>query len=169
MRARMSPQVRGIEDKTQAIVDKALAFAENAANTAWNAISDAVEKALYPGEHRHKQRNAKYKAAMNALLKEAKAAAAAGDYVSAYAIALAAQGLGSLPPYASWPQITGARTQMSATAGTFAKAYAAKAAPQIQQGAGGFYKGASSIPWGIIAAGIATAALFLSSRKGASS
>ena len=140
MRARMSPQVRGIEDKTQAIVDKALAFAENAANTAWNAISDAVEKALYPGEHRHKQRNAKYKAAMNALLKEAKAAAAAGDYVSAYAIALAAQGLGSLPPYASWPQISGARTQ-----------------------------GASSIPWGIIAAGIATAALFLSSRKGASS
>ena len=169
MYARMSPQVRGIEDKASAIVDKALAFAENAANKAWDAVSDAYEKTFYPETHRHKQRNAKYKAAMNALLKEAKAAAASGDFVSAYAIATAAQGLGSLPPYGSWSQIKGARTQMTATAATFAKAYAAKASPQLEQGAGGFYKGASSIPWGIIAAGIATAALFLSSRKGKSS
>ena len=64
-------QVQGLTDSVDNAVDKALAFAEGAATAAWNKVSDAVNKALFPGEYRHKERNTKYKAAMNALIKEA--------------------------------------------------------------------------------------------------
>ena len=158
-------QVRGITDFVDDAVDKAINFAENAANSAWDEISNAVDKALFPGEYRHKERNTKYKAAMNALIKEAQTAAAAGDYVSAYAIAKAAQELGSLPPYKDWSQISGARQQMTATAKTYADSYAGKAGTQMQGGKGGFYK-PGGIPWGLVAAGLAAAALFMSARKG---
>lgn len=161
MRGRFTDaQVQGLTDSVDNAVDKALAFAEGAANAAWNKVSDAVNKALFPGEYRHKERNTKYKAAMNALIKEAQTAAATGDYVSAYAIAKAAEGLGSLPPYASWSQISGARTQMTATAKTLADAYGGKAGAQMQTGKGGTYK-PGGLPWGWIAAGLTAAALFM--------
>ena len=157
-------QVRGITDAVDNAVDKALGFAESAANSAWKKVENAVNKALFPGEYRHKERNTKYKAAMNALIKEAQAAAATGDYVSAYAIAKAAQELGSLPPYKHWPQISGARTQLTPTAKTYADTYAGKAGIQMQKGKGGFYK-PGPFPWGIAATGVAVLALFLSATR----
>ena len=157
-------QVRGIADAAEGIVDKAFEIADDAATAAFNAISDKFEETFYPGEHRHKKRNAQYKAAMNALFKEAQAAAAAGDYVSAYAIAKGAQNLGAMTPYSTWTQIAGARAQMTATATTYANTYGGKAGTQMQGGKGAFYK-PGGIPWGMVATGIAAIALFMSATK----
>ena len=59
-------QVRGIADAAEGIADKAFEIADDAATAAFNAISDKFEETFYPKEHRHKKRNAQYKAAMNA-------------------------------------------------------------------------------------------------------
>lgn len=161
------PQVESILNKADAIVDAALQKAEKVANDAWAKIEDAWEKTFFPGEHRHKERNAKYKGAMNSMIKQAQQAAAAGDYVSAYAIAKSAQALGSLPPYKDWPQISGARVQLTTQAQTLADAYAGKAGAQMEKGKGGEFKpGGMGIGLGLAAGAVAVAALFLSMRKG---
>jgi|TARA_R110002126_G_C10135111_1_gene469981 hypothetical protein len=158
-------QVQGITDKAETLINQAIAKAEKLADDAWKKLSDAFEATFYPETHRHKERNSKYKTAMNALIKEAQAAAATGDYVSAYAIAKAAQSLGQMPPYTSWPQISSARAQMTEQARLLGEAYAGKAGAQMDKGKGGTYS-VGGLSLGIAAAGIAVVALFLSMRKG---
>ena len=153
--------VQAIIDKLASdSVDAILAKAEKVAQSAWDEISDAVEAALYPGKHRHKQRNARYKAAMNELLNKAMQSADAGDFVTAYAVALAASNLSNVPPYKHWMgQISGAAAQLGSEADALKSAYFQKADLQAKKGIGGtFGKG---IGLGAIGLGLGAVALFM--------
>ena len=142
----------------------ALKEAEKFANNAFNDIKNAISKALYPGEYRHKTRNASYKAAMNSLLNKAVASAKAGDYVTAWAIAKTAATLSTRSPYKDWlGQISGAVQQLSAEANALVEAYGIKGELQANKGEGGTFVKAG-IPWLPISIG-ALALVFLMRGK----
>lgn len=145
----------------ESAVDKAFQFAESA----WDAVADAIEKALQPGKYRFKERNAKYKAAMTSLLNQAQAAAKAGDFVTAAALAQTARKLRDRAPFKDWPQIAGAAAQLVAQADAMLQAYNEKAGIQMGQGLGGTWRAAGAIPWPLIAGGLAAAALFFRGQR----
>jgi hypothetical protein len=149
--------ILGLADQA---VTSAVAAAEKAANDALNAIEDKIEQVLYPKTYRYKQRRAQYLGALNSLLKQAQDAAAASDYVSAYAIAKSAENLANMPPYSSWSSIADNKTQGTAEAAALAQAYFGKAGMQADSGIGGTYKAAAGIsPALIVGAGILAAVL----------
>ena len=141
----------------------ALKEAEEWAASAIKDAGKAINKLLYPGEYRHKTRNAAYKAAMNALLNKAMDAAKAGDYVTAWAIAKAAADLAGTAPYKHWSQISGAVTQLGGEAQNLILAYGQKAGLQAASNVGGTFMKAA-VPWIPIAVG-AVALLFLMGGK----
>ena len=149
--------ILGLADEA---VTYALAAAEKAASDAWSAIEDELEKLLTPGKHRYKQRRAAYLGALNSLLKQAQEAAAASDYVSAYAIAKTAEGLASLPPYSGYSSIADNKKQGTAEAAALAAAYFQKAGMQADQGIGGSFKAGGAFPFLLVGAGLIAAALF---------
>ena len=142
-----------------AAVTDALDWAEKQAAKLWSSLSDSLEKALYPGKHRFKERNAKYKASMGSLLKSAQAAAKAGDYVTATALARTAQFLSSRAPYKDWSQIEGAEAQLVSQAAQMSAAYAGKAGLQMAQGIGGTFRAGGNT--GLLLAAAAVGALLL--------
>ena len=144
-------------------VDSILKKAEKVAQSAWDELSDAVEATLYPGKHRNKKRNAHYKAAMNELLNKAMAAADAGDFVTAYAVAQAAADLASVPPYKHWlGQISGAAAQLGSEANALKAAYFKKADLQAKKGTGGTF--GAGIGLGAVGLGLGALALFMAMR-----
>jgi len=152
-----------VTEYASAAVDSALSWAEKQASELWDDLGDAVEKTLTPGKYRFKERNSKYKTAMNSLLNSAQAAAKAGDYVTATALARTAQFLSTREPYRSWPQIDGAESSLVAQAAQLAAAYEAKAGVQMSKGLGGTFRPTNAAPL-LIAAGLG-ALLLLRGRK----
>ena len=145
----MSPEVYAA-----AAVESALNWAEKQAADLWSSIGDKLMKTFEPGKYRYQERNAKYKAAMNSLLKSAQAAAKAGDYVTATALAKTAQFLSSRPPYSSWGQIAGAEAQLVSQAAQMVSADAQKAGIQMGQGKGGTFRPGMQSAWLLAAAGL---------------
>lgn len=129
-------------------IDKAASVAEKAVKGALRAIKCK----LYPCRCTVEARSASFKATWQTLITEAKNAAKAGDWVSAYALADAASELGqvqpflgyvtssgSKPPNCTWTTGAALYAQKRAVAQAYREGYQDNAGSQLQAGSGGFY------------------------------
>ena len=165
------------------ILKDGLAKAEKAATKAVNDALKALKCKLYPCRCVVQRRAISYRTTAEVLITEAKDAADAGDWVSAYTLADAAGALrgiepfasyftssGSKPPNCTWE--TGGQTaaKIEAVAGALSDAYEANATSQAQAGGGGGYRvktGPDMATLAAVGGGLAILAI-LASRGGRS-
>ena len=156
--------------------EKAAKIAEGAVKGALKAI----ECKLYPCRCTVEKRAASFKATWQTLINEAKGAADAGDFVSAYALADAASELGQIQPFLGYVTSSGSKppnctwttgpqlyAQKRAVAQALREGYQANAGGQLSVGQGGFYgvKPAAAGAGALLAGGLLLA-LLLAMRGG---
>ena len=150
------------------IIQDVFKKAQGVASKAVNDAIKAIKCKLYPCRCEIQKRNARYVSTYGTVVKEAKLAAGAGDYVTAYALAAAAANLEAVQPFAGYlssrgddpPNCTWATGPVTfATKGILADAladgYEANAQMQMERGEGGTHRprGVGGIPTPVLIGG----------------
>jgi len=160
------------------VVKDALSKAAQVAESAVKGAIKAIQCKLYPCRCTVEKRSVSFKATWQTLINEAKGAAKAGDYVSAYALADAASELGQVQPFLGYVQSAGSKppnctwstgaalyAQKRSVASALREGYQNLAGSQLQSGSGGFYgvKAAGGVG-GALVLGAVVIALILATR-----